>query len=49
VRAMPFRPGMWAQRDDDLVRAKPWPLIVILAEGSVILGSHSVQTQCPFQ
>jgi hypothetical protein len=30
---------------DDLVRAKPWPLIVILAEASVILGIHSVQTQ----
>lgn len=45
MRAMPFRPGMWAQRADDLVRAKPWPLIVILAEASVILESHSVQTQ----
>lgn len=37
--------GDVGSRADDLVRAKPWPMIVILAEARVILGSHSVQTQ----
>ena len=37
--------GDVGSRADDLVRAKPWLLIVILAEARVIVGSHSVQTQ----
>ena len=42
---MPFRPGCELSALMIFVRAKPWPLIVILAEASVILGIHSVQTQ----